>query len=311
MLNALILMNLVFFTFEVDHCFDLETVCTKCISGYKLVNSPYGASCQKEEEFNNYNRDNIAHCLYSGNGQCQECEKGFAETTDGKCKDNTIHCSLFNGDTCIECESYYKLTEGKCEKSTCKSFDDDGECECEHGFYYNNKGGCSKIPIAYCEEGNATYCDKCERYYYVNDQGKCDKIPIQNCERGNKTYCDECRWKQEYKETSKECTLKEGEEDNASDGGNIANCQKVDKKDNTICGECSDNYDWDDDQKKCIYLCDGDTEKYCDECNENYNSYDYGKTCEKIDLEYTSPSDEEDGSKYMKLGLAILSALFS
>ena len=85
---------------------------------------------------------------------------------------------------------------------------------------------------------------------------------------------------------------------------------KVDKKDNTICGECSDNYDWDDDQKKCIYLCDGDTEQYCDECNENYNSYDYGKTCEKIDPEYTSPSDEEDGSKYMNLGLAILSALF-
>ena len=343
MIKALILMNLVFFTFEIDHCFEVETSCKKCISGYKLVNSRYGAYCEKEEDFNRES-GNIDHCLYSYGGHCYACEKGYAPTTDGRCKENTIHCSLFNGDTCTKCESYYKLTEGKCEKSTCYSFDEeDGECECEDGYYYNDKGGCSKIPIAYCEEGNATYCEKCkteyytddkgscskipiqfckrgnanhcsrcEDYYYVNDQGKCEKIPIDFCLIGNATYCDSCHGKYELSEDSKKCTLREGEEeeeDNAPDGGNIANCYSVNKKDKTICDECNDNYDWDSTKKECIYLCDGDTEQYCDECNENYNSYDYGKTCEKIDPEYTSPSEKEDGAKYMSLDLTILGTL--
>ena len=78
MIKALILMNLVFFTFEIDHCFEVETACKKCISGYKLVNSPYGAYCQKEEDFNRES-GNIDHCLYSYGGHCYTCEKGMLQ----------------------------------------------------------------------------------------------------------------------------------------------------------------------------------------------------------------------------------------
>ena len=143
MIKTFIFISLIFFSFEIDHCFEAYNICKKCITGYKLYNSNYGSYCVKEDD--SYINETI-HCIYFQNNQCYECEKGYALTTDGECKENPNHCRQFQGETCIECEHYYKLKEGVCEKSTCHSFDE-GECECDEGFYKNDKGGCSKIPI--------------------------------------------------------------------------------------------------------------------------------------------------------------------
>ena len=119
MIKALILMNLVFFSFEIDHCLEVVPRCKKCITGYKLYDSLYDKYCQKEED--SYNYDNIEHCLYSSGNTCYNCQSGYARTTDGSCKENPIiHCDLFEGENCIKCENYYKLVEGRCEKSTCR-----------------------------------------------------------------------------------------------------------------------------------------------------------------------------------------------
>ena len=335
MIKTFIFISLIFFSFEIDHCFEAYNICKKCISGYKLYNSNYGSYCMKEED--SYINE-TAHCLDFHNNQCQQCEKGYAFTMDGECRENPNHCSLFQGETCIECEHYYILKEGVCEKSTCYSFDE-GVCKCDEGFYNNDKGGCSKIPIdfcyegnatfcwecddgyysndkgecikipfEFCEYGNATYCEECEYKYYTNKDGGCSKIPIKYCEYGNDTYCEQCHYKYEFNETTKECTLREGyeeEEEQTSGGGNIKNCEKVNNKDNTICDSCEDNYDWDSKTKSCVFLCEGETEQYCDECNLNYNSYDYGKTCEKIDPDYV----EKGFSKYAKFDFAVLCIL--
>ena len=97
----------------------------------------------------------------------------------------------------------------------------------------------------------------------------------------------------------------EEEEEQTSGGGNIKNCEKVNNKDNTICDSCEDNYDWDSKTKSCVFLCEGETEQYCEECDLNYNSYDYGKTCEKIDPDYV----EKGFSKYAKFDFAVLCIL--
>ena len=65
----------------------------------------------------------------------------------------------------------------------------------EEGFYNNDKEGCSKIPIDFCDEGNATFCWECDDGYYSNDKGECIKIPFEFCEYGNATYCEECEYK--------------------------------------------------------------------------------------------------------------------
>ena len=310
MIKALILMNLVFFSFEIDHCLEVVPSCKKCITGYILFDSIDAKYCQKEED--SYNYDNIEHCLYSSGNTCYNCQSGYARTTNGRCKENSIHCDLFEGENCIKCENYYKLVEGICEKSTCNYFVDD-ECKCENGFYKNEKGGCSKIPIKFCEEGNATYCEECDSGYYTNKKGECSTIPIRFCYKGNDTYCEECYWKYEFNEASKECVLREGEEEEeyiSRGGGNIKNCEEISSEDPTVCDECEENYDWDSVSKTCKYLCDGATEDLCYECNENYNSYDYGKTCEKIDPEYTSSDEEgENDAKYMNFDFAVLGGL--
>ena len=310
MIKALILISLIFFSFELDHCDYVVKTCKKCIDGYKFYNSIYGPYCEKEEDSSN--SGNIEHCLFSNGNECNSCEKGYAKTKEGKCRENTIHCDLFDGDTCIECENYYKLTEGRCEKSSCVYFQGN-KCECYHGYYNKDKGGCSKIPIKFCQKGNATYCEECEREYFLTNKGECSKIPIKFCQKGNDTYCEECYWKYEFNQKAKECALREGEEEeeyNTPTGGNIENCGKVNNEDKTICDECMDNYDWDSKTKKCIYLCVGETEELCDECKENYYSYDYGKTCEKIDPDYSSSDEEgENGANFMKFYFAILGAL--
>ena len=278
MIKALILISLIFFSFELDHCDYVVKTCKKCIDGYKFYNSIYGPYCEKEEDSSN--SGNIEHCLFSNDNKCNSCEKGYAKTKEGKCRENTIHCDLFDGVTCIKCENYYKLTEGRCEKSSCFSFQAN-KCECYHGYYNNDKGGCSKIPIKFCQKGNATHCEECEREYYLTNKG--------------------------------ECALREGEEEeeyNTPTGGNIENCGKVNNEDKTICDYCLDNYDWDSKTKKCIYLCVGETEELCDECKENYYSYDYGKTCEKIDPDYSSSDEEgENDANFMKFDFAILGVL--
>ena len=87
--------------------------------------------------------------------------------------------------------------------------------------------------------------------------------------------------------------------------GNYTNNMLLYNKDNTICDSCEDNYDWDSKTKSCVFLCEGETEQYCEECDLNYNSYDYGKTCEKIDPDYV----EKDFSKYAKFDFAVLCIL--
>ena len=326
MIKVLIFISLVFFTFEIDHCEDVDAICKKCMDGYRLIWS----YCSQQDL-----TSTIEHCIYgnSYNNRCNFCEKGYALTVDGKCKENTIHCKLFEGDSCVECEEYFKLEKGKCEKSSCYEYED-GVCQCEEGFYNNDKGGCSKIPIKFCEIGNRTHCKECDLGYYVDDKyecskvtiefcehgnkdtckecksgyyldkGKCLKIPFEFCESGDANSCDDCEGGYDWNETSKKCEKWEDyEEDN---GGNIQNCIMVNKNDNTICDQCYSEYFWDSQSKTCKSVC-TQTEEVCDECAENYYSYDYGKTCEKIDPEYIG--DDENDSRFLKIELAVLAIL--
>ena len=268
MINALILMNLIFFSFEIKRCDEVVPVCQKCITGYKMLiyKKVDKRVCKQEDSFN----IGIEHCTYldyTDESKCQECEMGYAVTKDGKeCKANSEHCDVLDGDTCIKCEHYFKLTnDNKCEKSTCYSFDEDNNCVCIDGFYKNNKNTCSKIPIKYCYKGNSTYCESCGGGYKY-DIGK------------------------------NECIITEEEFEPIEDTTkiNIDHCLELEKNDNTVCRDCDYNYEWDSASKTCKSICAGGVEKLCDECFDNYHSYDYGKTCEKMDLEYNG-DDEEDG----------------
>ena len=187
MIKVLIFISLVFFTFEIDHCEDVDAICKRCMDGYRLIWS----YCSPQDLIET---PNIEHCIYgdSYNNICYICEEGYALTVDGKCKQNTIHCDLFQGDSCVECEKYFKLEKGKCEKSSCYEYED-GVCQCEEGFYNNDKGGCSKIPIKFCEIGNRTHCKECDWGYYVDDKYECSKVTIEFCEHGNKDTCKECK----------------------------------------------------------------------------------------------------------------------
>ena len=56
----------------------------------------------------------------------------------------------------------------------------------------------------------------------------------------------------------------------------------------------------------------------CDECDDNYYSYDYGKTCEKVDMEYEGNDDDDkddegkdpkDSGKFLNFGWHVLGFL--
>ena len=198
MINALILMNLIFFSFEIKRCDEVVPVCQKCITGYKILiyKKVDKRVCKQEDSFN----IGIEHCTYldyTDESKCQECEMGYAVTKDGKeCKANSEHCDVLDGDTCIKCEHYFKLiNDKKCEKSTCYSFDEDNNCVCIDGFYKNNKNTCSRIPIKHCYKGNSTYCESCGGGYKY-DIGKNECIiteevfePIEDTTKINIDHC--------------------------------------------------------------------------------------------------------------------------
>ena len=182
--------------------------------------------------------------------------------------ENTKHCSVLDEDTnfCYECETYFQLSQDKkeCVRSTCRYFDEEGNCKCEEGFYKNDKGGCSKIPIKKCYVGNKETCTECAYGYIPNEEGK-------------------------------ECILKDGIDLSEDyEKIDIPHCFEVDDDDKTICEWCEYFYEWDSKSKSCVYLCEpaSGTEELCDECLDGYHSYDYGKTCEKIDPEYEGEDDE-------------------
>jgi len=279
MIKAVILFNIILSVFpRIKHCDEVVPVCQKCINGYKMLidkNIDYRV-CQQEDSID----IEIEHCTsldYTDRTKCSQCEMGYAVTKGGnECKENSEHCDVLDGDVCVKCEHYFKLNDdNKCEKSTCYSFDEDNNCICIDGFYKNDKNACSRIPIKYCYKGNSTFCESCYGgYLYKAETNEC----VINKEELEPDYEDE--------------TIK----------NNIEHCLEIDEDDNTVCEYCDYNYEWDSISKTCKSICAGSVEELCDECFNNYHSYDYGKTCEKMDLEYDGDDGEDDENDSNKDG---------
>ena len=223
-------------------------------------------------------------CLYytdASKNSCAECKQGYAKDyiDHSTCKKTVDHCEESSDDGCYKCEQYYKVVNGSCERSTCSNYIN-GECQCESGFYNVDDENCKKIPIKYCEKGNANTCEECYEGYNLE---------------GNQ--CKFVGYDDDDDDKEEEMTIK--------------NCAYYSEGDNKKCGGCKDNYELDSEHNLCVYLC-KETEEICDECNDNYFQSSSGN-CEIIDPDYVEKDNAVGikGTIYSNLfSIILLFALF-
>ena len=226
MKTFILILALIQFTLQIDHCLIEKSVCKKCKSGYYLSNGICSA---------------IEHCKYFSNydNTCEFCENGY-RPNNGKTSCIQIgadHCYTYSeGDTstCIKCQPGYKLKEDNtcelvvdhcqrdeldddgniictyCQKGYavnmatnecvafphCEEVDSDGKCiECDtddNDYLHANQEG--KCVIDFCEEYNEDgECTKCNDYFYLDDEGNCKYIEIPYCEKVVEDYKNVCK----------------------------------------------------------------------------------------------------------------------
>ena len=151
----------------------------------------------------------IENCIrYSLDGEgkllCNECNNGYAFSNDGmSCKKFENCYKLAAGDKkcsiCVD-NSYFHLNEeGKCERTQCKTYDENNACtKCYGGYYLDNIKNCKRIPIENCLESDSKgeKCISCLGNISPDANGKCN-LPsslIKGCIRyGSNGKCTACQ----------------------------------------------------------------------------------------------------------------------
>ena len=259
-------------------------VCQLCRRGYILIN---GECIKKEDSWcNNYTYEYIffkkcTECIgptYLENGKCIECkEKGC------------LKCSKLNkNEICIECMDGYGIENGNCIKCSegCKKCMNNKCLECENNFYlYNNEickrcdynclecqndsDKCTECPLNRILRNNkCEYCgDDCKKCHYEKENKVCDLCDNGYFLKNGKCYkciegCSECINNSECLSCYNHYTINEDKQCvRCSDS--CEKCRiKSGKKDETLCGFCSDFYYYMDSQGEC-QKCEGEG---CDEC---------------------------------------------
>ena len=83
------------------------------------------------------------------------------------CPGNDERCAGCIGDVCQVCYDGYIDVNGLCVESSievqnCLEYLRDGQCRyCQHGYYVNNQGTCTKTDLKHCAEVDATNPQQC------------------------------------------------------------------------------------------------------------------------------------------------------
>lgn len=278
MLTILILLSLASFSFQIENCIETERVCKTCKDGYTLIKGKNTQKCVKNDLVGNENDG----CAYYDSGSfCRECKLGYArDLSTGDCVQSVDYCEEINNNECIRCESYYKLTDGNCEKTRCYNFDEEGQCECDDGFYVVDNESCKKLPFKNCKKGNANICTECHEGFKL-ENNQCNFIGYDDEEDDDKD---------------------KGEEDEMT----IPHCLYYGYPDITKCGKCEQNYDLNADSTQCNYVC-IETEEICSDCKDNYFLSSSGN-CEIIDPDYV---ESESNAKFESIKFSSFILLIS
>lgn len=279
-----------------EHCIkgDPEArICEECIRDYFL------------DEKNNCIES--PHCLSFNYGHCVSCKKPY---TNGRSNYTCVpkpYCDSLEGENCTQCQVLFYVDEkGNCRRIPDKHclFGNSTSCEsCGSGYYLNSELKCQEIPVEHCREGDSTGCEKCETPYHMEygrclpnpehcrniECSKCDSYfhpeggkcveNIEHCIYYIDGYCSGCD--EGYSLNNKECKYI-----------TIKNCLIL-EDDLLHCKTCKNGYFLNDDKTQCNDFCE-EYEDSCDYCKDNYMSFDYGKTCVKIDPNIPDVPDDTD-----------------
>ena len=237
---------------------DANDECQNCITPFK----PFNGTCVL-----------MPHCnKISNNRKCEECDLSYYIDENGDCKSLPNYCLKGNSTHCETCFIGYYLEKGKCKKVNIENCMMGNSTHCEYCNlnYYQENWKCKKITKEHCIYGNSTTCSLCEDGYYL-ENGECLKVTqVANCKNYSisSDNCSTCENYYYYYYKNSECKKIE-----------IPNCISG----SDYCSKCDDGYELNEKRTKCIQCT--KTEKICGGCKQNYASFDYGKTCKKLDDE--------------------------
>ena len=330
MIKYLVLFSLIAASFQIENCETPNSVCSKCISGFKLVDlEPYGAICMNETKINEIQKTKEG-CVRVNEDRCTLCQRNYV-LFDGKNCKNIAHCQQANGDTCQKCYDPFLLDNGgTCEKNVRCIKSEGKKCaECIKKYYPDAEGKCPKIPIDHCSEGTKDTCSNCQNLYFLEDN-KCKPYPSHCISVNSENKCNGCEnlyylENEQCKPYPSHCIGLNSENkcnkcefyyylnNDACTQIPIDNC-KVLQEDKTKCQECDEKSERSDDETKCLITCQAYAD-ICTKCKNNYQSYDYGKTCEVIDPDLVPPEppkpspSEDNKSRFINFDLAVFSLI--
>ena len=275
-------INILSLTLQIDHCIRTYEICTKCDTGYYIVQNEYQYICS-----------HIPNCLTIDDDgtTCNECTNGTIPHENEQCQiiDN---CRKYeDGLYCSECIDDYALSydRKKCVKyDNCRELDKNNRCQlCAKHYKLSSKGNCLR---SVCEKEEKGQCVSCTEGFHLLD-GECVKIPIDYCSVGDSESCTECfHYAPDLIEGH--CVLDKL----------ISGCNKVDLSDATKCTHCSMGYQLSDDKTKCELTNCANIEEVCYQCEDGYFIADNGKEC----LSETIVESEKDFSAYLELSCLYL-----
>ena len=319
--------------------------CNSCLLNYRL--DSYTNICTREYDIDckTKNPNDLSKCL--------ECYSNYEIDTDGRCKKKNYHClsKSYNINYiyfCEECEEGYYLNETniydeeenvwdremRCFPNPAHCLKFDKKClECETGYYpYNTE---CKEGLHHCVYGNSNECSECETGYYYEDY-ECLVIPVKNCLKYKKTddtwKCEKCADK--YYLNNNECksfpdkncvsynedgTLCESCENGFYLDANkcvyylVENCLEYEE---FKCSSCVEGFMLNKEKNECVNTCKS-TEKICGDCQSFYGSFDYGKSCIRLDNEKDEINEEkvdkikiDDKSKFININIIFWILIF-
>lgn len=316
MIKSLIIICLITFSLQIEHCVDSKKVCKTCAQNYELVelNDNFDAKCLNSAKLKALNNI-IENCVYGDieTKTCQECRRYYFLDIDQKKCIYSPHCNYFSDNECTQCEQPYALNNGNCvENLYCEKIENEKCIKCRTYYYPNENGECVRIPKNHCIVWDFTKCTVCENYYYPNENGECEKINLPNCEYvdpDDPTECMDCEKNYFINEdgecqkiTIENCALYESENkclicENSYQVNKEGKCELnpehcLQFDDENKCVYCINNYYLDNEECKkikienCTYLDWSDSNK-CGHCDFGYELSEDGtqciNTCQEID----------------------------
>ena len=292
-MKYLIILSLISYSLQINHCINEEKTCDTCKSGYNLV----GSICQNTP---------IAYCQTLLGSICSECQIGYELNNDQTlCNKITVtipNCVLQyksdnNDNLCYSCEKEYFPSEDKksCVKiEHCKqasSYDPTYCYKCNNYYYPNDEGQCEPD---YCEVKDiGDNCIKCYSPLVFDDELKnCIKSPVAYCSFYYEGICERCINGYTVSSDGQSCKKDSQKEED--------NCSIYEDEDEGTCATCNPGYTLDSNQK-CQDNCAHYTATGCLLCEADYISFD-GVNCEYF-------GSEKNNGRFFEYYLGLLSLI--